>query len=67
MRYVQIYGESAIYDLCDGSLKMDPVDEWCGRKIYSAEALLTRIEEICGIGLSIDISPVEKIDQRVRP
>ncbi len=66
MRYVQIYGEGAIYDLYDGSLEMGPIGEWCGRKIHSAEALLVRIEELCGDGLSIDISPVEKIDQRVK-
>ena len=65
MRYVQIYGEGAIYDLCDGSLEMTPIGEWCGREIHSAEALLVRIEELCGNGLSISIEPVEKIDQRV--
>ena len=65
MRYVQIYGESAIYDLCDGSLDTKFIGEWCGRKIYSAEALLVRIEELCGDGLSITIEPVPKIDQRV--
>ena len=32
MRYVQIYGEGAIYDLCDGSLSSKPIGEWCGRK-----------------------------------
>ena len=66
MRYVQIYGEGAIYDLCDGSLSSEPIGEWCGRKICSAEALLIRIEQLCDNGLSISVEPVEKIDQRVK-
>ena len=65
MRYVQIFGESAIYDLSDGSLDTKPIGKWNERKIYSAEALLIRIEELCGDGLNIDISPVMKLNEEV--